>query len=214
MFRDYTNASTQHNISEFTAEASAQTFESKASSSHAGASPSTAGPSHSHLTPVDAPPSYSRLEEEESQKLGLAEVARWHSGRESTDPLPQGISSDAVEEWKRLKSELGFSCLAIDEVVQKSQVNGPRPGSGDNSESAISSTDKPSGPGGFEPLTKWTIVGLAGGFCLFSCKLCGIVICPFCLIKLCIFTLQSFLGTGLPRSSAIVGPSIAVCGTS
>lgn len=170
MFRDYTDTSTQHDISEFTAEASAQTLEFEASSSPVVASPSTAGPSHSYLTPVDAPPSYSRLLEEEAQRLGLAEVAKWHSGRQSTDPVPQGISSDAVEDWKRLKSELGFSCLAIEEVVQKSRVTGPRSGSANTRESAISSPDKPSGPGGFEPLTKWTIVGLVGAFCLFSCE--------------------------------------------
>lgn len=164
IFRDYTDASTQHNISEFTAEAFAQTLQSEASSS-------TAGPSRTHPTPVDAPPSYSRLVEEEA---GLAEVAKWHSGRNTTDPLPQGISTDAVEEWKRLKSELGFSCLAIDEVVQKSEVNGPRPGSSvSTSEGATLSTDKPSGPGSLEPVTKWTMVGLVGAFCLFSCEFCS-----------------------------------------
>lgn len=166
IFGDYTDASTQHDISEFTTEASAQTFESGASSSP---SSSEAGPSKTHLTPVDAPPSYSRLVEEEARKLGLEEVAKWHSGRQSTDPLPQGISINAVEEWKRLKSELGFSCLAIDEVVQKSEVIGPRQGSDTATESATLSADKPSGPGGLEPLTKWTIAGLVGAFCLFSC---------------------------------------------
>jgi len=160
LFRDYTETSTQHDITEFTSEASAQTLGSEAS-------PSTAGPSQSHITPVDAPPSYSRLVEEEIQKLELAELAKWHSGRDSTDPLPQGVSSDAVEEWKRLKSELGFSCLAIDEVVQKSQVTGPRPGRLTVSDIS-SSADKPSGPGGYEPLTRWTIVGLVGAFCIFS----------------------------------------------
>ncbi|KAF8329149.1 uncharacterized protein EI90DRAFT_3017385 [Cantharellus anzutake] len=75
--------------------------------------------------PSPPPPSYHLLEEER-EKIGTEELARWHSGIHSLDPLPGGISSDAVEEWNHVKDELGVTCRAIDEIVERSEVRGPR----------------------------------------------------------------------------------------
>lgn len=191
MFRDYADASAQHDPSEYTAEASTQaTFEVE--SSHAAdASSSTAGPSTLGVTPVDPPPSYAKLEEEEREKIGLAEVAKWHSGHEGTDPLPQGISSDVVAEWQRVKTELGFSCQAIDEVVAKSHVNGPRPGT------VTPKKDVEEIPGGLESWStaKWTtILGIAGGVCLLSCTSLNHLTMESKVLTICIFTVVSGYG--------------------
>ncbi|KAF9508287.1 hypothetical protein BS47DRAFT_242981 [Hydnum rufescens UP504] len=59
--------------------------------------------------------------------IGLAGVSKWHSDLHSTAGLPQGISDDAMEEWERVKLEVGFTCSAIDQVLENSIVRGPRP---------------------------------------------------------------------------------------
>lgn len=180
IFRDYSHKAAQHDPSEYTTESGAQTLDAEPSTSHAAdASSSTAGPSKlvtanvgTTPSPADAPPSYSKLLEEEREKVGLAEVAKWHSGRETTEALPQGVSSDVIAEWKRVKEELGFSCLAIDEVIAKSEVTGPRPGSVPTPPIAKAVEKKADEPEG-ESLgsLKWTtILGIAGAFCAVSCK--------------------------------------------
>lgn len=73
--------------------------------------------------PAEAPPSYARLLEEEREKIGLAELAKWHP---SEDPSDVAVSSDAVAEWARVKAELGMSCLAIDRALENATVTGPR----------------------------------------------------------------------------------------
>jgi len=67
-------------------------------------------------------PSYARLEEDSKEKVGLAVLAKWHPHMRSTAPLPNGISREAVEGWETLKTEIGFECMAIEKVVQGSQV--------------------------------------------------------------------------------------------
>jgi len=55
-------------------------------------------------------------------------IEQWHPGlREvSAAGLPQGVTREAVEEWRNLKRELGFECAAIDKVVSESPVVGQR----------------------------------------------------------------------------------------
>ena len=48
------------------------------------------------------------------------------SGIHSVEPLPNGILSDAVEEWSHVKEELGVTCTAIDKIVQRSETHGPQ----------------------------------------------------------------------------------------
>ena len=83
----------------------------------------TPGPSHTHTHP---PPCYTELMEEDREKIGMEELAKWHSGIHSLEPVLNGISSDAVQEWSRVKEELGVTCTAIDEIVEKSEIHGPR----------------------------------------------------------------------------------------
>ncbi len=87
-----------------------------------GAGDETPVPGPSQLPP----PPYAHLLEEEREKIGMEELAKWHSGIHSLKPVPNGISSDAVEEWSHVKEELGVTCTAIDEIVQKSETRGPR----------------------------------------------------------------------------------------
>ncbi|KAF8323255.1 hypothetical protein DL93DRAFT_2223196 [Clavulina sp. PMI_390] len=176
MFRDYGDVSVQKDMREFTAEAATQTMDGDEPA--ASSSKSTAAPA---AVPVEAPPSYTHLleEQERQRKLDLAaDFAKWHSGREHTDAIPEGVSSDTIEEWNRIKGEIGFSCGAIDEVLQKSHVTGPRPESAkpvpevkveDTPEVlTLPEETKPSGPAGVERVTKWTVGGLVGAFCLVS----------------------------------------------
>jgi hypothetical protein len=109
------------------ATASVQTDEVDKSlgSTHVTHSQPVAGPSTRSVHPTDAPPSYSLLEEER-ERIGLAEVSKWHSDLHSTAGLPQGISDDAMEEWERVKLEVGFTCSAIDQVLENSIIRGPR----------------------------------------------------------------------------------------
>jgi hypothetical protein len=113
-------------VSRTTVTGSVQTDDEIKSSvhNHGPNSGSIAGPSTFH---PEAPPSYSRLLEEEREMIGLAGVSKWHSDLHSTAGLPQGISDDAMEEWERVKLEVGFTCSAIDQVLENSIVRGPRP---------------------------------------------------------------------------------------
>lgn len=88
-----------------------------------GASSSSPAPVATSSVPNEAPPSYARLLEEEREKIGLAELARWHPSGDSGD---LNVSTDAVAEWARVKAELGMSCLAIDRAFESATVTGPR----------------------------------------------------------------------------------------
>ena len=92
-----------------------------------------------HKSPVvlvgsnDLPPSYARLEAEEQEKIEKEYLRRWHPGM--TSPTASSVvspnsssdvnevSREAVEEWKNLKRELGFECVAIDRVLLKGNVD-------------------------------------------------------------------------------------------
>ncbi|KAF8342619.1 uncharacterized protein EI90DRAFT_3011139 [Cantharellus anzutake] len=126
----YSEASAQHTASDFALSESSQTepepvpvTQSVVIQTEAKKLPEAQAAQPSEPSPP--PPSYHLLEEER-EKIGTEELARWHSGIHSLDPLPGGISSDAVEEWNHVKDELGVTCRAIDEIVERSEVRGPR----------------------------------------------------------------------------------------
>lgn len=152
--KEYADAETQHIHSDFTVTASSQTMPTERgqlvsvdAQTSAGVdllpstvtvstqteddtpdtldSQPTAGPS-SQTIPAEEPPSYARLLEEERDKIGLAEVSKWHAGLHSTAGIPHGVSIDALNEWDRLKVEVGFSCSVVDQVLANSDVRGPR----------------------------------------------------------------------------------------
>ena len=62
-------------------------------------------------------------------------IKKWHPGlKMPIAPVPEGISEDAIEDWKALKQELGVECAAIDKLVEESarssQPRSPRDGKG------------------------------------------------------------------------------------
>ncbi|KAF8519575.1 hypothetical protein JB92DRAFT_3112335 [Gautieria morchelliformis] len=120
--------------------APAQDSDDELASSSSTVRPSTPRPS----TPRDAPPSYdqalsrqalakalegstqdySRAKASMRYELKVAEATlkQWHKGAAIPfEPLPEGISVEAVEQWAALKKELGAECLVLDKIVAASK---------------------------------------------------------------------------------------------
>lgn len=77
----------------------------------------------------DLPPSYSQVASSDP----LETLQKWHRGLLlPISGLPSGISEDAAEEWRSLKTELGVECAVIDQIVEASTKTGPRPSSQKN----------------------------------------------------------------------------------
>lgn len=101
----------------------------------------------------DLPPSYARLEAEEREKIGQEYLRKWHPGMSpaTSSTLMSGssmsntsarlpvVSREAVEEWKNLKRELGFECLAIDKVLLSGhEQSSPTAPTSSDTEAAVS----------------------------------------------------------------------------
>ena len=81
------------------------------------------------LAHSDLPPSYSQVASAEP----VESLQKWHHGLQlPISGIPSGISEDAVEEWRSLKTELGIECAVIDQIVEASTKTGPRPSSQKN----------------------------------------------------------------------------------
>lgn len=79
--------------------------------------------------PHDLPPSYNQVAGEDQGKLAIRvaneTLKKWHKGLKlPIEPVPGGISEDAIEDWKALKEELGIECGAIDRIVENSERTG------------------------------------------------------------------------------------------
>ncbi|KAL4064609.1 hypothetical protein J3A83DRAFT_4273272 [Scleroderma citrinum] len=82
----------------------------------------------SPLHPHDLPPSYTQIASHSSPPNPLDLLKKWHSGLSlPIGPIPEGISEDAVEEWRALKEDLGMECSVIDQIIEASTRTGPRP---------------------------------------------------------------------------------------
>ncbi|KAG6840390.1 hypothetical protein C0991_007020 [Blastosporella zonata] len=83
------------------------------------------------LEPHDEPPAYNQINPEEHEARewrALAEtLKKYHPGTKIPfEPVEGGISSEAIEEWKTLKEELGVDCLVIDKIIESSQRASPK----------------------------------------------------------------------------------------
>jgi hypothetical protein len=80
----------------------------------------------------DQPPAYNQInpEEQEERDLQIAMdvLRKWHHGAKIPyEPIPGGVSEEAMEEWKALNRELGVGCTVIDKIIEKSdKTSGPR----------------------------------------------------------------------------------------
>ena len=70
-------------------------------------------------------------------------------------PVPEGISEDAIEDWKALKEELGIECHAVEQIIGNSRRTGlprssktPRRGRFYNIYNTYVYGDKPEGSSG------------------------------------------------------------------
>ncbi|KAG6917717.1 hypothetical protein DXG01_001368 [Tephrocybe rancida] len=102
----------------------AEQVESLASSSSTILPPTPRARSQA-LEPHDEPPAYNQINPEEQEAREwrtLAEtLKKYHPGAKIPfEPVEGGISSEAIEEWKTLKEELGVECLIIDKVIESS----------------------------------------------------------------------------------------------
>lgn len=126
---------------------SSQDSDDELASSSSTVRPSTPKP----FQPRDAPPSYdqalsrqalaralegstldySQVKESMRYELKVAEATlkQWHKGASIPfEPLPKGISVEAVEQWAKLKTELGAECMVLDKIVAASKkVCNPSP---------------------------------------------------------------------------------------
>lgn len=91
--------------------------------------PPTPKAQHEHIHPHDLPPAYNQVASADQDELA-ARVAdetlkKWHKGLQlPIQPVKDGISEDALEDWKALKEELGIECSAIDRIVEESAKTG------------------------------------------------------------------------------------------
>ena len=91
-------------------------------------SSSTLVPSTPKAQPLDhpdQPPAYNQInpqeQEERDWRIAAETLKKWHQGATIPfEPIPGGISQEAVEEWKALKEELGVDCMVIDKIVATS----------------------------------------------------------------------------------------------
>jgi hypothetical protein len=82
----------------------------------------------------DLPPAYNQVHQDTDEvalRIANETLKQWHNGvQPPIEPLPGGVSMDAVEEWKALKDELGVGCLVIEKIIEESVKTGqPRPSS-------------------------------------------------------------------------------------
>lgn len=82
-----------------------------------------------HPHPHDLPPSYNQVAGQDQDELAIRvaneTLKKWHKGLKlPIEPIPGGISEDAIEDWKSLKEELGIECSAIERIVESSQRTG------------------------------------------------------------------------------------------
>lgn len=95
--------------------------------------PSTPKPVVSHI-PSDLPPAYNQVTEQDKDdqkwRVAAETLKHWHNGVSIPfEPIPGGVSEDAVETWKALQEELGIGCMVIDKVIATSEKTDspPRP---------------------------------------------------------------------------------------
>jgi hypothetical protein len=104
--------------------------------------PPTPKPSVEQLHPHDLPPAYDRSELD----FRIAEAIKdLHPGSTRPNEMLRriGVSEDALEEWKALKTELGVGCSIIDKVLQEVPKSGrPRPSTSSTLSSSTSSSRK------------------------------------------------------------------------
>ncbi|KAH9481181.1 hypothetical protein JR316_0005701 [Psilocybe cubensis] len=91
--------------------------------------PPTPKPTTKPLDHLDEPPAYNQVADadKEERKWRLAAEAtlkEWHHGAKIPfEPIPGGVSPEAIEEWKALKQELGVECSVIDKMIEASEKN-------------------------------------------------------------------------------------------
>jgi hypothetical protein len=90
--------------------------------------PPTPKPAIATLHP-DLPPAYNQVTEqdqdEQKWRVAAETLKHWHKGvNVPFEPVPGGVSEDAVEHWKSLQDELGIGCMVVDEVIATSEKTG------------------------------------------------------------------------------------------
>lgn len=90
--------------------------------------PPTPKPAIASLHP-DLPPAYNQVTEqdqdEQKWRVATETLKHWHKGVNIPfEPVPGGVSEDAVEHWKSLQDELGIGCMVVDEVIATSEKTG------------------------------------------------------------------------------------------
>ena len=76
----------------------------------------------SNSFPLESPPDYyDTAKELERHRL----LQKWHPGLQgnASSGVKGGISPSTLREWKNIKKELGFDCVAIDKTLEASTVN-------------------------------------------------------------------------------------------
>jgi hypothetical protein len=84
---------------------------------------------HLHSHQNELPPAYNQVTEQDQDerdwRVAAETLKKWHKGvKIPFEPIPSGISEDAVEEWTALKEELGIECMVIDKIVTTSEKTG------------------------------------------------------------------------------------------
>lgn len=125
--------------------------------------PPTPKPSVEQLRPHDLPPAYDRSELD----FRIAEAVKdFHPGSTWPNELLRriGVSDDALEEWKALKTELGVGCSIIDKILEESPKSGlPRPSASSTSSSTSSNSSSSSRKGRFYNIYNTYIYGGENG---------------------------------------------------
>ncbi|KAI0342594.1 hypothetical protein BDW22DRAFT_1357031 [Trametopsis cervina] len=104
--------------------------DSTASSSSSTALPATPKSDQLHTHTHDQPPTYSQVtghshEDELAIRVADETLRKWHKGLKfPIEPVPGGVSEDAIADWRGLKEELGVECSAIDRLVEESARTG------------------------------------------------------------------------------------------
>lgn len=74
----------------------------------------------------DLPPAYNQVTEQDQDdqkwRVAAETLKHWHNGVNIPfEPVPGGISEEAIENWKAVKEELGMGCMVIDKVIATSE---------------------------------------------------------------------------------------------
>ena len=148
-------------VDEASSSGQAEGEESMASSSST-LLPPTPKPTVEQLRPHDLPPAYDRSELD----FRIAEAVKdFHPGSTWPNEVLRriGVSDDALEEWKALKTELGVGCSIIDKILEDSPKSGrPRP-STSSTISSSSGSSSSSRKGRFYNIYNTYIYGGEGG---------------------------------------------------